>query len=309
MDQSMADVRPLADLKQSDLLERIQERYGTLRKSERIVADFLRNNAGRRLDSSITELGRTLGVSEATISRVSRALGYDGYPDMKLSLAEGTRSRSSFVNLPLEIEDGDSLITISSKLANLLIAGTDGTQRMLDAHRLELAVEALRKARRIIFVGVGGAAAICDEAAHMFMKAGFDAMSYRDGYTQTIVAATLKPDDVMVGISHTGTTETVADALLLARGTGATAIAITSSTASDVAKAADVVLTAGSAGQKLVPLQGVFREGRVSKFFLIDILYAGTLFGVGEKPAKALQSTGEALEKHYRHRGKGTPEN
>ena len=113
----------------------------------------------------------------------------------------------------------------------------------------------------------------------------------------------------MVGISHTGTTETVADALLLARGTGATAIAITSSTASDVAKAADVVLTTWSAGQQLVPLHGDFLEGRVSQLFLIDILYVGTLFRVGEKSAKALQSTGEALEKHYRHRGKGTPEN
>lgn len=295
------DARPLRDLQHSDLLERIQERYGTLRKSERIVADFLRNNAGRRLDSSITELGRTLGVSEATISRVSRALGYEGYPDMKLSVAEGTRARPSFVNLPLEIEDGDSLVSMSSKLSSLLIAGLDGTQRMLDAQRLELAVEALRTARKIVFVGVGGAAAICDEAAHMFMKAGFDASSHRDGYTQTIVAATLKDKDVILGISHTGTTETVTDALKLAREHGARTIAITSNANSDVALAADVVLTTWSASQQLVPLHGDFLEGRVSQLFLIDLLYVGTIFRAGDGPAKALKATGEALEKRYRH--------
>ena len=72
-----------------DLLHRIQERYGNLRKSERIVADFLRDHADARLNASITELGQLLSVSEATISRVSRALGYEGYPDLKLSLAEG----------------------------------------------------------------------------------------------------------------------------------------------------------------------------------------------------------------------------
>lgn len=72
---------------------------------------------------------------------------------------------------------------------------------MLDAQRLEQAVEALSKARKIIFVGVGGGAAICDEAAHLFLKAGFDAASYRDGYTQTIIAAKLTQDDVVVGIS------------------------------------------------------------------------------------------------------------
>lgn len=302
----MTDVRPLDDLKKSDLLERIQERYGTLRKSERIVADFLRNTAGRRLDSSITELGRTLGVSEATISRVSRALGYDGYPDMKLSLAEGARARAGFVNLPLEIEDGDSLITTSSKLASLLIAGLDGTQRLLDADRLELAVEALRKARKIVFVGVGGAAAICDEAAHMFIKAGFEATSHRDGYTQTIIAATLKAGDVMVGISHTGTTRTVADALLLAREQKATTIAITSNAASEVARAGDVALITWSADQQLVPLHGDFLEGRLSQLFLIDLIYVGTIFRAGDGPAKALRATGEALEKRYRHKADGT---
>jgi RpiR family transcriptional regulator, carbohydrate utilization regulator len=129
------------ELPQGNLLERIQERYGSLRKSERIVADFLRLNAGTRLDSSITELGRALGVSEATISRVSRALGYEGYPDLKLSVAEGTRSKSEYANIPLEIDGNDSLVRTSGKLATLLIQALEGTQRMLDAHRLEQAVE------------------------------------------------------------------------------------------------------------------------------------------------------------------------
>jgi RpiR family carbohydrate utilization transcriptional regulator len=296
----MVDARPLSELQQSDLLERIQERYGTLRKSERVVADYLRNNTGRRLDSSITELGRSLGVSEATVSRVSRALGYEGYSDLKLSLAEGTRTRVNFVNLPLEIDESDSLVTTSSKLARLLINGLDSTQRMLDAQRLELAVEALRGARKVVFVGVGGAAAICDEAAHMFMKAGFEATSCRDGYTQTIIAATLRAEDVVVGISHTGTTKTVADALQLARERHATTIAITSNDTSEVARAAAVVLVTWGAGQQLVPLHGDFLEGRLSQLFLIDLLYVGTLFRAGAEPAKALQATGEALEKRYR---------
>ncbi|MFB2554042.1 MurR/RpiR family transcriptional regulator [Ensifer soli] len=287
-----------------DLLQRIQERYGTLRKSERIVADFLRENAGTRLDSSITELGRTLGVSEATISRVSRALGYDGYPDMKLSLAEGTRNRANaYVNIPPEIDGSDSLVTTSDKLATLLISGLAGTQRMLDAQRLELAVEALVKARKIVFVGVGGAASICDEAAHMFIKAGFDASAYRDGYTQTIMAATLGASDVMVGISHTGTTDTVARALKLARENGATTIAITSDADSGVARAGNVSLTTWSSTQPLVPLHGDFLEGRISQLFLIDLLYVGTLFRAGARTAETLQKTGAALEKWYRRGG------
>ena len=300
----MAERPDLTELPRGSLLERIQERYGTLRKSERIVADYLRANAGKRLDASITELGRTLGVSEATISRVSRALGYEGYPDLKLSVAEGTRHQSAYVNLPVEIDANDSLIRTSGKLVSLLISGLEGTQRMLDAQRLEQAVEALHRARKIVFVGVGGGAAICDEAAHLFIKAGFDAASYNDGYTQTIIAAKLEPEDVMVGISHTGTTETVSDAMLLAQENGATTIAITSNAQSDVAQAGTVCLTTWGATEKVVPLHGDFLEGRLSQLFLVDLLYVGVLFRAGEKTAKDLQLTGLALEKHYRHAGR-----
>lgn len=260
----MTDNSEWTELRRGNLLERIQERYGTLRKSERIVADFLRQNSGTLLDLSITELGRNLGVSEATISRVSRALGYEGYPDLKLSVAEGSRPKSAYANIPVEIDESNSLIRTSGKLVSLLVSGLQGTQRMLDAHRLEQAVEALHKARKIVFVGVGGGAAICDEAAHMFLKAGFDAASYRDSYTQTIIAAQLQPGDVMVGISHTGTTATVADAMLLARKNGATAIAITSNAQSDVANAGSVCLTTWGSTQQVVPLHGDFLEGRLS---------------------------------------------
>ncbi len=299
----MSESSDTGDGRGGGLLERIQERYGTLRKSERVVADYLRDNAGTRLDASITELGRRLGVSEATISRVSRALGYEGYPDLKLSVAEGTRHKSTYANIPVEIDGTDSLIQTSGKLASLLIAGLEGTQRMLDAHRLEQAVEALHKARKIVFVGVGGGAAICDEAAHLFIKAGLDAASYRDGYTQTIVAASLTPQDVMVGISHTGTTLTVADAMAEARDKGATTIAITSNPQSEVAVSGDVVLTTWGASQQVVPLHGDFLEGRLSQLFLIDLLYVGVLFRAGEATARSLRLTGAALERRYLHKG------
>jgi RpiR family transcriptional regulator, carbohydrate utilization regulator len=301
----MNDTIETPDPRRRSLLERIQDHYGTLRKSERVVADYLRDNAGARLDASITEFGKTLGVSEATISRVSRALGYDGFPDLKLSMAEGRRdSKSSFVNLPVEIDESDSLVRTSDKLASLLVSGLEGTQRLLDAQRLEQAVDALHRARKIVFVGVGGAAAICDEAAHLFIKAGFDAASYRDGYTQIIVAAKLGPEDVLVGISHTGTTETVSEAMALARDNGAKTLAITSDPQSDVAKAGTVCLSTWGSSQQVIPLHGDFLEGRISQLFLIDLLYIGALFRAGEQTSKNLRLTGAALEKHYQYQPK-----
>ncbi len=288
------------------LLERIDAGYDTLRKSERIVADQLRHLAGTRLDMSITELARTMGVSEATISRVSRALGYAGFQDMKLSMAEGAGSRNSFANIPIEIDEIDNLLQTSSKLAMLLSVCLQGTQRMLDAGQMETVVAALLAARKIVFVGVGGAAAICQEAAHLFSKAGLDAVAYSDGYSQIIAAANLDSTGIMVGVSHTGTTATVANALSVAREQQCVTIAITSDAGSAVGQAAEIALVTWNSSTPSVPLYGDFIEGRISQLFLIDLLYLGVLFKAGPKTSRHLSETAAALERHYR-RGDNAP--
>lgn len=282
----------------NELIYRIQERYSSLRKSERIVADYLRDNAGSRLDHSITEFARLIGVSEATVSRVSRALGYQGYPDMKLSLAEGVGTRPSFSNIPFEIDESDSLITTSGNLVMLLAANMQGTQRMLDGDRLQRAVSALRAAKKVVFIGVGGAAAMCEEASHLFMKAGLEVAAYNDSYTQIIAAANLDAQCVMIGISHTGTTMGIANALTLARENGATTIAITNDQDSAVGRAANITFTTWQSSTPQVPLYGDFLEGRISQLFLIDVLYLGLLFVDRANTSRHLKITGEALRKY-----------
>ena len=296
----MTDQNPSSDLPQGSLLDRIEAGYSGLRKSERIVADHLRQLSGTRMDQSITELGRTMGVSEATISRVSRALGYAGFQDMKLSMAEGAGSRSSFTNIPIEIDESDSLIQTSSNLAQLLSVCLQGTQRMLDAGQMETVVAALVAARKVVFVGVGGAAAICQEAAHLFSKAGLDAIAYSDGYSQIIAAANLDSTCVMVGVSHTGTTDTVANALTVARENKCVTIAITSDPASAVGQAAEIALVTWNSSTPSVPLYGDFIEGRISQLFLIDLLYLGVLFKAGPKTSRQLSATATALERYFR---------
>ncbi len=295
----MTDQNAITDRPHGSLLNRIEMCYGSLRKSERIVADHLRQLSGARMNLSIIELGRLLDVSEATISRLSRALGYAGFQDMKLSMAEGAGSRSSFANIPAEIDESDTLLQTSSNLAMLLSVCLQGTQRMLDSQQVETVVAALLAARKIVFVGVGGAAAICQEAAHLFSKAGLDAIAYNDGYSQIIAAANLDSTSVLVGVSHTGTTDTVANALTVARENNCVTIAITSDPGSAVGQAAQITLATWNSATPSVPLYGDFIEGRISQLFLIDLLYLGVLFKAGPKTSRHLSATASALKQYF----------
>jgi RpiR family carbohydrate utilization transcriptional regulator len=289
--------------KNSDLLDRIQAQYADLRKSEKVVADYLRRHSTDKLQQSITEFAKTLGVSDATVSRFSRALGYSGYPDLKLALAEasGSVDRNSVVNIPSELDRNDPLITLSAKLSVLLSNSILGTQKLLDEQLLEQCVGDLRSCDQVVLIGVGGAAAICMEAAHLFTKAGVDAKSYDDGYNQIVAAANMSKNSLMIGISHTGTTADVGNALTLARKNWASTIAITSDPHSLVGKSAARTLLTWNSNTPSVPLYGDFLEGRMSQLFLINMLYVGLIFGSDDIHTQKLKATAEALEAYYRH--------
>jgi DNA-binding MurR/RpiR family transcriptional regulator len=71
----------------------ISERYSTLTKSEKRIADFLRKNQEEAAFLAAGEVAGRLGLSEATIVRFARTLGFAGYPSMRVVLQEAFRRR------------------------------------------------------------------------------------------------------------------------------------------------------------------------------------------------------------------------
>ena len=281
------------------ILLRLQEKYGQLRKSEQLVADYLRDHASERLDMSITEFSNTLDISEATISRFTRALGYKGFADMKLALATESAHGEQFINLPAEMKENDSLAEVSHKLLSALGTAMGETQKYINYHDIQDVVKHVLSAQRVLFFGVGGAVSVCEEAVHLFLKAGIQATCHRDGYTQQVVASTCSSDMTVIGVSHTGTTEDVASALAVARKAGAKTIAITSNQESAVAKAAEITLWTWTPDIPQIPLYGDFLEGRVCQIYIVYIIYLGVLFQSGGEAPKALEVTAESLKSYF----------
>jgi RpiR family carbohydrate utilization transcriptional regulator len=281
-----------------DLMLRLQRSYATLRKSEQRVADYLRANLGVRLDFSITDFAKKLEVSEATISRFCRAIGYSGFQDLKLSVAESSRPVSAFKNIPTDINENDGFSDICQKMAGALSQGIINTQISLNPDTIEEAVKMISKAKRIVIAGVGGAAAVAAEANHLFVKAGLNSAAYNDGYMQMASASLSSASSVMIGISHTGATLSIANALGVAREKGASTIAITSNPGSPVGRNAEIcLLTAPNVADK--PLYGDFMEGRANQLYIVDLLYLGMLFTLGDKAKKSLKESTRLLERHY----------
>lgn len=65
---------------------KIKSRYANLRKSEKQVADFILQHEGEVETYSLVGLCQAAGVSQPTVIRFTRALGYDGYKSFRDAL-------------------------------------------------------------------------------------------------------------------------------------------------------------------------------------------------------------------------------
>jgi RpiR family transcriptional regulator, carbohydrate utilization regulator len=285
-------------LQDDDFLVRLQTSYASLRKSERKIADYLQKNANQRLDVSITEFAKLLEVSEATVSRFCRAVGFQGFQDLKLTLASSISSFESFKNIPVDIDETDSLAEVGKKLSDTLAGAIIETQRHLDMDRINAVVDAIVETRKVILYGIGGAAAVLKAANHLFVKAGIECVRYEDGYMQTVSASMIEEDCVAVGVSNTGLSLTVVNALKLASENGAMTVCITSRPDSPIAQVADICLLT-LPHRTDVPLYGDFIGARISQLYIIDFLYLGIIFKLGDIAKQNLKKNTNALKEYY----------
>ena len=67
-------------------INKIREHRDSLRKSERKVADYILDHSAALINMRIVDVASSAEVSEPTVLRFCRALGYDGFQSFKLQL-------------------------------------------------------------------------------------------------------------------------------------------------------------------------------------------------------------------------------
>jgi len=259
--------------------------------AEKKIADWLLNNQGEIISLSISELAEKCGCGEATIVRFARRLGLEGYQGLKLSIAQETSNPQHVVNEDITKED--SCLSIFLKISNSIYRSLQHTGKVLNNDNLEKAVEKLIKARRIAIFGLGNSSAIAIDAQHKFLRAGLNASAYCDNHMQAIVASHLTKDDVAIGISHSGSSKDVVEALKLSKEVGATTICITNFGKSPIIKQSDIVLFTASEETK----HTIFgMNSRIAQLAIIDTIYTYIVLHKSEKGLKAIRATEMALQ-------------
>lgn len=271
-------------------LEKIQAILNNLKPSEKKIAQYILKNPEEISDLTIAELAKRCGTSEASVVRFCKTLGYKGYQDLKIKVSADLAVKSKKIQGLVSVDDDvDAIITKVSK--NNMLA-VENTMDVLDRAEVAKAAQALMKAKKIDFYGVGASGIVAQDAMHKFMRINKACTAYIDTHMQLTSAANLSPEDVAVGISYSGQTMDTVDALRLAKNAGATTICITKFGHSPITEVADIKLFVTSS-------EALFRSGamasRIAQLNVIDILFTLVACQKYDDIIKYLENTSEAV--------------
>lgn len=140
----------------ADFGQIISEKYKELTKSEKQIADYLRKNQEEAAFLSVGEVASRLDLSEATLVRFARSLGFDSYPAMREVLQENFRRRVTHsTRLRSRLDDLREAGDIFERLVVSEIDYMTQSLVSVDRQALHQAVGLMEGRKRIYIFGLG----------------------------------------------------------------------------------------------------------------------------------------------------------
>ncbi|WP_321796194.1 MurR/RpiR family transcriptional regulator [Caballeronia sp. J97] len=272
------------------LLSQVEAMREQLRPSERKLADYVLEAPREVLDLSMTDFAARAGVSQPTIARFCQALGFSGFREFKIRLAQSVAADVPTVYR--DVRSDEPPAGVAAKVLDRTIGALIQVRNSLSSDSVAAAIAILAGARRIEFYGAGGSGIAALDMQHKFFKLDVPSVAYSDPHTYTTSAALLGAGDVVVAISNTGRTKDILDACKSALNGGAKVIAITHGN-SPLARLATVGLFANVDEDTDIfsPM-----TSRVSHLAIGDILAVGLALARGPELAEKLAEAKDVLE-------------
>ena len=267
----------------------------SLSPAEQRVAQVIIDEAATAAGLTISDLADRARSSETTVIRFSRAMGFTGYSQLRLTLAaEAGRAYEATAAGPAvgsDISETDDLAQVVQKIAFADARAVEETAGQIDLAVLRQVVDLVAGARRVNIYGVGASAFVAADFQQKLHRIGLVAYAWSDLHMALTSAALLDERDVAFGISHTGTTLDTIEAFLEAGRRGARTVALTNFPRSPITEVADLVLTTAAR-------ETTFRSGamasRLAQLTVIDCVFVGVAQRTYRETRRALDVTYEA---------------
>lgn len=279
----------------------IRRCYASLRKSEQKVADYVLNHevACRRI--SLETLAEQSGVSQPTVVRFVKALGFQGFKEFRYKLMENAvteaRSGESQAMYGYNLNPDEKLKLIPAKVVATSVRTLEDMLKSISGEQFEKTIHMLAGARKIMLCCVENSSAAAKDLMIKLLYLGYDCRYDEDYYIQKIAAAALTEQDVVIGISYSGQSKDTVDVMKTAKKAGARTLAITNFRESRISQFSDVVMCCSQEQW----LYGDCIFSRTTQIVLNDMIYMGLIAGDYDNRTEQLDKNSRLIsDKAYR---------
>jgi len=141
----MSRTKHIAPAKAGCLL-RIKSAIEMFKPAERAVADYVLSHPEQVMNMSVTEAARDIEVGESTVIRFCRSLGYKGYQEFRLRLAQDLVEPVEFIHENITFDDSSA--ELAQKVFQTNIKTVGDTMKALDPQMVEVGAKALASVGR-----------------------------------------------------------------------------------------------------------------------------------------------------------------
>lgn len=231
-----------------NLLQRLEEKYPSLSKSHKKIANYIHENYDKAAFMTAAKLGAAVSISESTVVRFATGLGFEGYPELQHAMQEMIRNKLTAIQR-MEVTSlrlGERDVITTQLLED--IASIRETMEKTSKEDFKQSVARINHARKIYILGVRSASFLAQFLAY-YLKMIYENVILVDTASETgIFEQTFRIDerDVCIAISFPRYSKQIINALHFIHDRGASIVAITDSEHSPIASYAQHILVARS---------------------------------------------------------------
>lgn len=265
------------------LLERIRRSYHEMSATHQAVAKYVLENPREISFLSSASVGKSIGVSAATVVRFADSLSLSGYAELQRIARNALMDELSTVSQlerTKKVSEGQSLLTQTIRAD---IADLEKTGALVSDEKFEKAVDLLSSARTIHLLGLRSTFGLVHDFKFYLGWIGREASLIHPSVGESVEQImSIGPEDACLGISFKRYTSATIELFEEIKKTGASMIAMTDSDLSPLAQVADLSLTVS------VDFPAFF-ESKVSAHSLMNALFFAISLKDTERTLKSLR--------------------
>jgi DNA-binding MurR/RpiR family transcriptional regulator len=262
-------------------LARITQNLANLTPAQRRLAEYASDNPFNLAFMTTGELANAVGVSEASIVRFARVLGYEGYPDLQREVRgalESAVSPAERLSATSDVYRAQGAVDSLEFVIQNDINSLNYVLHTIDRAEFNRAVRVLHNAHRVFVLAFRGPAVAGFNAFH-YLNQVRDGVVLVDGQHDRLADQLMMTDEksAILAIDFARYNVRTRDAVAFAKGRGAQTIVISDSLLAPCAASADILL-------RVSPFVSGFFRSHVASLSLINALTLGVTL---HDPARA----------------------